>query len=396
MPDALVFGVSDLTAALKEVLGAGFGAIRVQGEVGSFTHHRSGHWYFTLKDSGAVLNCVMFRGTNRFVDFEPRIGDALEVYGGLDVYGPYGRYNLVARSVRRAGRGDLHARFEALKRKLNAEGLFDVTRKRELPPLPKGIGIATSPSGAALQDMLRVLRDRFPGVPVYFAGCRVQGAGSENEIARALKCIVDDGRADVVLVGRGGGAYEDLWAFNEEALVRAIAACPVPVISAVGHESDVTLSDLVADVRAATPSHAAELVVPEREALLAFVNESRSRLATRMRATVAQRRLAVNALVLQDPIRRVNDARLRCDQLADQIAASTDRYIRELREHRLGRATGALDALSPLKVLDRGYAIVRTGDDIVRQSDKVTIGDRVNIRLSRGNIEAEIVGKSDV
>ena len=394
MQDTPVFAVSELTATLKELLGTGFGAIRVRGEVGSFTPHRSGHWYFTLKDAGAVLNCVMFRGSNRFVDFQPRIGDALEVFGGLDVYGPYGRYNLVARSLQKAGRGDLHARFEALKKKLAAEGLFDVERKRPLPSLPRGIGIATSTSGAAIRDMTRVLGDRFPGIPIYLAGCRVQGAGAALEIAAALDLLAADGRSDVLLVGRGGGAYEDLWAFNEEPVIRAIARCPLPVISAVGHESDVTLADLVADVRAATPSHAAELVVPERAAVIAAVNDALTRLIRATSLQTERRRAALHAAVLKDPRRRINDARLRCDQLADQLTVAARRYLQTQRRHRLGRASDALDALSPLRVLDRGYAIVHFNSGVLRDAAEVSPGDPLEIRLGTGQIAAQVVDSS--
>jgi exodeoxyribonuclease VII large subunit len=390
MQDAPVFAVSELTATLKDLLGTGFGAIRVRGEVGSFTPHRSGHWYFTLKDAGAVLNCVMFRGSNRFVDFQPRIGDALEVFGGLDVYGPYGRYNLVVRSLQKGGRGDLHARFEALKKKLAAEGLFDVERKRPLPALPKGIGIATSTSGAAIRDMIRVLGDRFPGIPIFLAGCRVQGAGAALEIAAALDLLAADGRSDVLLVGRGGGAYEDLWAFNEEPVIRAIARCPLPVISAVGHESDVTLADLVADVRAATPSHAAELVVPERSAVLAAVNDALRRLIRATTLQTERRRAAVHVAALKDPRRRINDARLRCDQLADQLSAAARRFVQTQRRHRLGRASSALDALSPLRVLDRGYAIVHHDAGILRNAKDVGPGDSLEIRLGTGRIAATV------
>jgi exodeoxyribonuclease VII large subunit len=254
------YSVSTLTTELKQALAA-LGPVSVEGEVSQFTAHRSGHWYFTLKDRDAVLSCVMFRGNNQFMRWRPQVGDSVVVQGDLDVYAPQGRYSLITRRMEPAGAGDLQRQLEELKLKLSAEGLFDPARKQKLPQFPRAIGVATSPTGAALKDILRVLDQRFPGLPVYLAPCKVQGVGAVEEICAAIELLNEHGKSEVLIVGRGGGSQEDLFCFNEEAVARAIASSAIPVVSAVGHEVDVSIADLVADLRAATPSHAVELVV---------------------------------------------------------------------------------------------------------------------------------------
>jgi len=381
--------VSEFTRAFKAMAERQFGDVRVEGEVSYFTPHRSGHWYFAIKDAGAILNCVMFRGNNQSVRWQPNVGDRVVVGGGLDIYAPQGKYNLLVRRMERSGEGDLQRKLEELKRRLQAEGLFDPARKRRLPWLPRAIGVATSPTGAALQDILKVLARRFPGIPVYLAPCRVQGDGSADEIAEAVSLLGRHGRCDVVIVGRGGGSQEDLAAFNEEVVARAVAACPVPIVSAVGHEIDVSISDLVADVRAATPSHAAELIVPERDGLLQLLEDHERRLLSLVRREVSRRRELLKRLTPRDPRRKVADARLRADELSDRLFAATRRYL-ERRRRILELRHGRLDALSPLAVLSRGYALALKDGHAVRDVGELSPGDALVLRLHQGSARTRV------
>lgn len=381
--------VSEFTRALKAMAERQFGDVRVEGELSFFTPHRSGHWYFAIKDAGAILNCVMFRGNNQSMRWEPMVGDRVIVSGGLDIYAPQGKYNLLVRRMERSGEGDLQRKLEELKRKLQAEGLFDPARKRRLPPLPRAIGVATSPTGAAFQDILKVLSRRFPGIPVYLAPCKVQGEGSPEEIAEAVDLLGRHGRSEVVIVGRGGGSQEDLAAFNEEIVARAVAACPVPIVSAVGHEIDVSICDLVADVRAATPSHAAELVVPERAGLLALVEDHERRLTNLIRREIQRRRDVLRRLTPKDPRRRVSDARLRADELSDRLFAAARRYV-EQRRRVVELRQGRLDALSPLAVLNRGYALALKDGHAVRSIAELAPGDALVVRLRGGSATTRV------
>ncbi len=380
--------VSELALRLKEELAA-FGALEVVGEIGQFQRHRSGHWYFTLVDEGAVLNAVMFRGDARRVPRPPAVGDRVIVTCRLDLYAPSGRLSLIVRSIRPAGEGDRLRQLEALKRRLAAEGLFDPARKRRLPMLPRAVGVVTSPTGAALRDILQVLGRRFPGMPVYLAGCRVQGDEAPREIVDALRRIEEHGLADVVILGRGGGSAEDLAAFNDEAVVRAVAGCRVPVVSAVGHETDLSLTDLAADVRAPTPSAAAELVVPEQATLLLSVDEAAQRMeeALRRRIEAARRRLA--DLRLLHPGRRLEQLRRRVEELEDRLGRASRDQVDRARQ-RLGRDVARLEALSPLSVLGRGYAIVQHEGRAVRSAAELAVGDRVDIRFASGGARARI------
>lgn len=425
--------VAALTRAIGAALEEDFGDVAVEGEVSGFKVASSGHWYFALKDATALLNCAMFRGDNLRVRRPPRDGDRVVARGGVDVYPPRGSYSLVVRQLEAAGAGDLGRLLEERKARLAAEGLFDPAKKRPLPPYPLHVGLATSPTGAAIRDLLRVLRQRFPPVNVYVAPCRVQGEGADREIAAALDLLGRHGKVEVVIVGRGGGAAEDLMAFNEEAVVRAIARCPVPVVSAVGHEVDVTLADLAADVRAATPSHAAELVVPERDALVAWVDEQehRARAALERRLATLRDRLARTRLV--HPRERVVAARTRARELGARLNRLGARLVDERRARlaplpdrlaragaglvparrarlaaararllgsadrvwspgraRLGAAAARLDALSPLRVLDRGYAVVHHAGTPVRDAGTLTPGDALTLRFARGEADATV------
>ncbi|MCB9777576.1 MAG: exodeoxyribonuclease VII large subunit [Alphaproteobacteria bacterium] len=381
--------VSELSRQLKDVLNGTFPDVLLRGEIANFTAHRSGHWYFSLQDPGATISCVMFRGHNQRVRFRPKVGDDVVLTGQLDVYAPAGRVNLVARRMQKAGEGDAQAKLDALKQKLQAEGLFAEERKRPLPALPRGIGVATSGSGAAFHDIDKVLARRFPSVPVYLASCRVQGPGAADSVVDALRLLWEHGGSDVIIVGRGGGSREDLAAFDDEALARAIAASPVPVVSAVGHEVDVSVADLVADVRAATPSHAAELVVPEADALAAWVGEQLLRMRRRLSDDLAARRRHLRALRLRDPRQRLADARIRCDELSDRLVRAADRDLLR-RQQRLGAVASHLDALSPLRVLERGYAVALHDGQAVREAASLAPGDLLDLRLHRGAATVQV------
>jgi exodeoxyribonuclease VII large subunit len=389
MHNERVLTVSALTEALKAHVGQAFGEIQVKGEISNFTAHRSGHWYFGIKDRGAVLNCVMFRGDNGRVGWMPSSGEAVLLTGGIDIYAPQGRYNLIARRMQREGDGDQAAALAALKRKLQEEGLFAPERKRPLPPLPRAVGVVTSPTGAAVRDIQQVLQRRFPGLHIILSPCRVQGEGSALEVQRAIQRLVDDGRAEVIIFGRGGGSPEDLAAFNDEALVRAVAACPIPTISAVGHEIDVSITDLVADLRAATPSHAAELVVPEREGLVMLVDELSDRLLAGMQRGLKHRQERLSGVTLVHPRRRIEDARLRLDGCLDRLVLGS-RYSLERHRAGLGATAGRLHALSLLSVLDRGYSVMSKNGAVVRSTAEVQSGDSVEVRMADGSVAAQI------
>jgi len=376
---------------LRDALRADFGRVQVRGEISDLTLARSGHWYFELSDRGASLKCVMFSGDNRRVGRRPQVGDEVVLSGGIDVYARRGALQFIARRMVHAGDGDRQARLEALKRKLQAEGLTAPERKRPLPFLPRAIGVATSTSGAAIHDILEVLHQRFPGVTVVVSPCLVQGPRAPEQIARALHRLADHGEADVIIVGRGGGSADDLSAFDEEVVARAVVAMPVPVVSAVGHEVDVSICDLVADVRAATPSHAAELVVPERESLLLALDDLDERQRRALRALLDRRRRDLAALRLRGPAQRMVDARLRLRERGSRL----DRALK----HELLTRRGALDsqaarlhALSPQAVLDRGYAVALRGGEAVLDAASLQAGEALTLRLARGQAEVTVRG----
>jgi exodeoxyribonuclease VII large subunit len=385
--------VTAICQILKSHLGEFFGHVVVTGELSGFTAHRSGHWYFTIKDQNAVLNCAMFRGDNNRCRFQPRSGDKVVLTGGIDVYGPQGKMNFIVRTMTEDGAGDLQKRLEELKAKLAAEGLFDPGLKKQLPVLPGTIGVVTSPTGAALHDILKVLNRRFPGRHVLLSPCRVQGEGAAAEVAHAIRRLEADGRAEVIIAGRGGGSPEDLMAFNDEELARTIAACSIPVVSAVGHEVDVSISDLVADVRAATPSHAAELVVPERDSIQGFVNELEERLHVSMMHALTLRRDRLSSVVLRDPRRRVEEGRLRLDDLSDRLSLVAKGRM-QIERAKLGQAGGRLDALSPLRVLERGYSVVTHQEKLIVSADSLAPGDDFSVRFSDGSVAARVVQDS--
>src|SRR3954447_56107 len=295
-PERRVFSVSELTAAIRGVLETGFGEIWVEGELSNCRTWNTGHVYFTLKDGDAQIKAVMFRSAVRYLKFKPEDGMHVIVRGQLSVYEPKGEYQIVCEHLEPRGLGALQMAVEQLKKKLHAEGLFDAARKRPLPSLPRTIGIVTSLDGAALRDIIKVLRRRHPNAHLVIRPARVQGESAAAEITRGLRAIARVPAVDVIILARGGGSIEDLWAFNEEVVARAIAACPVPVIAAVGHETDVTIADFVADLRAPTPSAAAELVVTAKDEFCHRIDRLSHRLEAAARGALTRRRAAVHAL----------------------------------------------------------------------------------------------------
>ena len=411
-----VLTVSALTIELRAVLEERFPAVWVEGEISNFRLYGSGHAYFTLKDAEAQLRCVLFRNRGRRIKFEPADGLHVMAFGSVEVYAQRGEYQLVVELLEPKGLGALQLAFEQLKARLTLEGLFDPARKRELPRFPRKIGIVTSPSGAAIRDMLRVIGRRFGELHIVIAPAKVQGEGAAEEIAQGLRDLNALGDVDVIIVGRGGGSLEDLWAFNEEVVARAICASKAPVISAVGHEVDFTIADFVADLRAPTPSAAAELVVREKQAVVDAlddlarqlqraahrplsdlerrVDELGLRLRRGMHADwrrAAHRvELATAALRASSPVARVSNGRHRLERLEAQLRNEIRHALDQARHH-LGEAAGRLDSLSPLAVLGRGYSLTRTPDGrIVRSARQVGAGDDVRVLLHEGSLECRV------
>jgi len=387
--DALT--VSEITAQIKSLIDSSFGLVWVIGEVSNFRQQASGHCYFTLKDAGAQLRCVMWRSTAAKVSVTPQDGMQMLVRGSLTVYEAYGQHQLVVSYLQPAGVGALQQAFEALKAKLAAEGLFEPVRKRAIPAWPSVVGVVTSGTGAAVRDIITVISRRMPTTRIIVRPTLVQGAGAAQDIVRGIADLNAQGESEVLIVGRGGGSLEDLWAFNEEPVVRAIAASRIPVVSAVGHEIDVTLADFAADVRAPTPSAAAELVVPDKEEIQGYVVGLYREMVSRLRG-----RIDVGAERLRDAwnpevVRRLSDRVDRSSQDIDRLTESMGRRTERIVAHRLARLaqlTARLDALSPLKILGRGYAVCERDKDgqIITDASEVDAGDRFRARLRRGII----------
>ena len=374
-------------------------SVAVKGEISNYKAYPSGHHYFTLKDEGGALKCVMFRTQAVRLRFRPENGMKVIAMGKVSVYPRDGAYQLYCSAMALDGVGDLYAAFEQLKQKLAAQGLFDPARKKPIPVYPKVIGIITSEAGAAVHDMLRILRKRYPLVKVRLLPVRVQGAEAPGEIAAAIRYADHYRLADLLIVGRGGGSIEDLWAFNDELVARAIYDCQIPVISAVGHEPDVTISDFVADLRAATPSNGAELAVPDRDALMQTLDSMSSAMGASVQRQIhaARRHLKVlsGSPVMQSPARYIDLRRQRLSLLSSRLSAAHQRKLSQSRQRYVALAA-KLDAMSPLKVLGRGYAMVRQEDGgLVQSVRQVEPGDPLNITLCDGVLRAEITEKKE-
>jgi exodeoxyribonuclease VII large subunit len=444
--------VSELTESVRKALEARFASVWVEGEISNFKAHSSGHWYFTIKDEGAQLRAKCFRSANNRIRFRPKDGLHVRARGRLTVYEVRGEYELIVEALDPVGAGALQVAFEQLRDRLQGEGLFSPERKRPLPVFPGRVGIVTSPTGAAIRDILNVIARRTRTVHVLFSPARVQGDGAGRDIARAIKLINDHHErarreernkdlVDVLIVGRGGGSTEDLWAFNEEEVARAIRASAIPVISAVGHETDFTIADFVADLRAPTPSAAAELVAAREDQLCSALARAGQNLSQLMRYRIATARTRVQQQALSqafDEVRgrlrnatastnsarhrlqilmsqTVRSAHLRADALSGSLApaqlrarlaearvrfdsaytgctAAIEKQMEEGKT-RLGLAAASLDALSPLAVLQRGYAIAQNEDGtLLRDAKLISIGDTVKVRLARGTFAARVEG----
>ena len=369
-------------------------AVAVRGEISNYKVYPSGHHYFTLKDEGAALKCVMFKGNAMRLRFRPDNGVKVIAMGKISVFPRDGAYQLYCTAMAMDGIGDLYAAFEQLKRKLEAQGLFDPAHKKPIPKYPGVIGIVTSSAGAAIHDMLRILRKRYPLAQVRLLPVRVQGAEAPGEIAGAIRYANLHRLADLLIVGRGGGSIEDLWAFNDELVAYAIYESEIPVISAVGHEPDVTISDFVADLRAATPSNAAELAVPDQDALRQTLDSMSSSMATALsrQLTAARRHYQLLSAhpALQSPVGYLEQRRRSLELLKNRLISAQNQSI-GLRKQRYVAMTAKLDAMSPLKVLTRGYAMAQTQDgDVLRSVSQVRSGDRIRISLSDGALSADV------
>ena len=368
--------------------------VLIRGEISNYKMYPSGHQYFTLKDSQSALRCVMFRGDAVRMRFRPENGMQVIAAGRITVFPRDGQYQLYCVQLTPEGAGDLQLAFEQLKEKLGREGLFDEEHKKPLPKFPKRIALVTSPAGAAVRDMLRILKARWPQSHVLVVPVRVQGEEAAREIGAAIDYVNYYKLADLIITGRGGGSIEDLWAFNEEVVARAIYRSMVPVISAVGHEPDVTISDYVADLRAATPSNAAELAVPDREEWFGILNQLSHRLERGVAQPVLAARQKLERLghspALTDPGNYVRERRLLLDYQGQRLLHGLERSLAG-EKMRFGRMAAALDALSPLKVLGRGYAIARNEDGTVLTSpEQVEVGQPLELRLRDGELTCRV------
>lgn len=443
LPERKIYSVSELTGCIRDLLEKEYPSVWVQGEISNYRPAHSGHLYFVLKDQSSQIRSVMFKGQGRFLKFRPEDGLEVICWGRLTVYGPRGEYQLVLDTMEPVGLGSLMLAFEQLKKKLQAEGLFDDTRKKPLPFFPGRIGIVTSPTGAAIRDMIRIIRRRFHGTHILVSPASVQGDKAPDEIVAALERLNKAGDVDVIIVGRGGGSVEDLWAFNDERVVRAVASCAVPVVSAVGHETDFTLTDFAADQRASTPSAAAEILVQEKGELESGIGHLTTRLKNRMVTRLRQCLDLVNETLkrLYDPRRQIQERIMGVDDLTTRLSRGMERRIALVKretedavmrlrpEHlrrvveirreecrglqvRLERIVGdcvnhartsaenlsaRLGALNPLAVLARGYSITYRAETgkVVTDSLDVEQGDGLRIRLHRGELSCTVMERND-
>lgn len=395
-PERVVYTVSRLNREVRMLLDAGLPALWLEGELSNFSSPASGHWYFSLKDRDAQIRCAMFRARNGGVGFRPKDGQHLMVRGRVSLYEPRGDYQMIVEVMEDAGEGALRREFERLKAKLSAEGLFEAAIKRPLPAMPRRIAVVTSPTGAAIRDILHILARRFPPAIVRIHPVPVQGAAAAEAIVQAIDEASRMGDSDVLILARGGGSIEDLWSFNDERVARAIRRCAIPVVSGIGHEIDFTIADFAADVRAPTPSGAAEIVVPDRRELLAQLGAVSRRLdlamERRLARAVERREQLAARLQRAHPGVRLRQQVQRLDELDLRLRGAWENRLSRLM-HRLQLAQRSLDAISPLATLARGYAIV-TGPDgvVVQNAARLKIGDEIEARLARGRLKARVTG----
>ncbi len=415
--DVKVYSVSELNSYIKGLLESTIRDVWIKAEISNFKAHTSGHFYFSLKDEKSQVNAVMFRGANSKLKFRPEDGMEVMVLGRISVYEPRGNYQVYCDSMEPVGAGALQVAFEQLKAKLQSEGLFDPRKKRPIPAFPRHLAIVTSPTGAAIRDMINVLSRRFRGLPVTVVPTKVQGNEAPVEIVEAIRRAQLLKDVDVIIVGRGGGSIEDLWAFNDERVARAVAACRVPVISGVGHEVDFTICDFVADLRAPTPSAAAELVVKNTGDLVQRIQVMQRNLVVHMRRShqMRQQTLLGFSKRLVDPKRYLQDVAIRIDDYIARLGAAMG-FICKDRLHRIdkGRShlelrmqaqlkdrekqwmkfSGVLDALSPLAVVARGYSLVKKQGEIVKDSSQIAKNDVLEIQFAQGSARATVIEKN--
>lgn len=387
-----IITVSELNRMARNVLEQSFPLFWVSGEVSNFTRATSGHWYFSLKDAGAQVRCVMFKGRNSYVDFMPREGDKVEARCTVTLYEARGDFQLTVEFVQRAGLGALFEAFEKLKNKLALEGLFDESGKQAIPKHPKQIGIVTSADAAALRDVLTTLRRRMPNIPVVIYPTPVQGKGAAQLIANAINTANERAECDVLIICRGGGSIEDLWQFNEEIVARAIAHCTIPTVSGVGHETDFTICDFVADMRAATPTAAAELVTPSRDALLNSLKQLKLQLARNIQFSLNQRAQSLDYLArrLKSPSQQIDQQKMQLSQMAYRLQTYIDQQLKTKQQNLL-RLGQNLQHLNPQAVLTRGYAFVQdSSGTIISSSSQLKSNDEVKLTFGAGTADAVI------
>ncbi len=391
-----VISVTELNSYIKSLLDDNplLKRIAVKGEISNYRPNSSGHLYFTLKDEGSAIRCVMFKAAAQKLNFTPENGMKVIAVGSISAFVRDGQYQLYLSSLTPDGVGDLYVAFEQLKQRLGAEGLFDPAKKKPIPRYPRMIALVTSPTGAAIRDMLRILKKRYPIARVLVVPVKVQGVGAAEEIAEAITYLNTKRYIDVIIAGRGGGSIEDLWCFNEEVVARAIAASKIPVVSAVGHEPDVTIADYAADLRAATPSNGAELTTPDAAELTMRLNERQVLLARQMTARIdalAKRLEAIGEKrVYASPVNYIDEKRMALDYLVNRFQHVGEKVL-TAGQHRLANAAARLDAMSPLKVLGRGYAIaMREDGSAVRRATDLSVGDSVFVRFAEGKANCEV------
>ena len=387
--------VTEVSEYIKSLLenDRNLGNLCIKGEISNFKAHSSGHLYFSLKDEGGVISAVMFRGMASKLRFRPENGMKVFAYGRVSSFPRSGQYQVYVNDLQPDGVGALFVAFEQLKARLAEEGLFDKSVKKPLPRFPGKIALLTSPTGAAVRDMIRILKARYPLAEVIVCPVQVQGPGAAEQIAAMLDYVNRTELADLIITGRGGGSLEDLWAFNEEVLARAIYRSRIPVISAVGHEPDVTISDYVADLRAATPANAADLAVPDREELWLQVRSMGNRSFQLVRSRLREQRLQLNRLaeskVMRSPYAYLEQRRLRLDLLEQQMTAAFERMLNQ-KKARYARAAATLDAISPLKVIARGYSVANRNGAVVRSVSQLEPGASLELQLADGTASCTV------
>jgi len=391
------FSVSSLTRYIKSLLehDAVLGDVMVRGEISNFKRHYSGHCYFTLKDSESTLRAVMFKGRAQFLKFEPKDGLKVIAGGNISLYERDGQYQLYVEQLIPEGMGELSLAFAQLKDKLAAEGLFDESRKKKLPLLPHIVGVVTSPTGAALRDIITVAKRRHPGIQLILFPVQVQGTDAAAQISQAIEILNRRGQIDVLIVGRGGGSLEELWAFNEEKVVRAIAASDIPIVSAVGHQTDYTLSDFAADRRAATPSQAAEIVAPDVKELRRYIITLYNMLESHITSGIERRQARLNqcleSWIFERPERMLADKRLVVDGYVQRLEQALNQGLLAKR-HKFNLATDKLSMLSPLAVLSRGYSITRSFEgQVIRRAADALLGQELEIMLAQGRLAVQVL-----